>query len=107
MDEPAIDECFRLLNVRRGADFAEVKQAYRKNLYKCHPDRFQGRPELLPIAERKTKRLILVYGILERWYEGNGGRDAAASNPSHEPGPGAPPGESPDEAEASHFSRRV
>ena len=80
MDEPAIDECFRLLRLRRGADFAAVKQAYRKNLYKCHPDRFQGKADLLPVAERKTKRLVQVYGVLERWYQENGGFDDV-SNP--------------------------
>lgn len=75
MDATDIDQCFRLLKLRRGADLATVKQAYRQNLYKCHPDRFQGRPDLLPVAERKTKRLIEVYGILEKWYEDHGGVD--------------------------------
>ncbi len=108
MDEPAIDECFRLLKVRRGADFAAVKQAYRKNLYKCHPDRFQGKADLLPVAERKTKRLVQVYGILEAWYQENGGIDDI-SNPR-----GAPTGkawtEAPDDPlddeEASPRRRR-
>ena len=75
MAEPSIPECFRLLKVGRGADFSSVKQAYRRNLNKCHPDRFQKRPELIPIAERKTKRLVQVYSILERWYLENGGVD--------------------------------
>src|SRR5665213_1162529 len=88
MDEPAIDECFRLLKLRRGADFAEVKQAYRKNLYKCHPDRFQGKADLLPVAERKTKRLVQVYGVLERWYQENGGFDDVSNPRGAEAGPG-------------------
>jgi hypothetical protein len=63
------------LGLKRGSELASVKQAYRKNLYKCHPDRFQNRPDMLPVAERKAKRLIQIYGILERWYESNGGID--------------------------------
>jgi hypothetical protein len=96
MEEPSIDECFRLLRLRRGADFATVKQVYRQTLYKCHPDRFQGRPDLLPEAERKTKRLIQIFGVLERWYEENGGTDIASApgEPAPEPGVYAedPPG---------------
>jgi DnaJ-like protein len=107
MEEPSINECFRLLKIRRGVDFAEVKQAYRKNLYKCHPDRFQERPELLPVAERKTKRLIQVYGVLERWYESNGGMDNTAANPPPPPGADAPPEDSPEEQQASNFKRRL
>jgi len=107
MEEPSINECFRLLKLRRGVDFAEVKQAYRKNLYKCHPDRFQERPELLPIAERKTKRLIQVYGVLERWYEANGGMDNASSDHGPVPDPGAPAEESSERQEASLFHRRL
>jgi DnaJ domain len=107
MEEPSINECFRLLKLRRGVDFSEVKQAYRKNLYKCHPDRFQERPELLPIAERKTKRLIEVYGILERWYEGNGGTDS--SPPGQEPtaGPDGSEEKSAQEQAASLFHQRL
>src|SRR5580693_4033055 len=97
MDEPSIEECFRLLKLRRGADLAAVKQAYRKNLYKCHPDRFQGKPDLLPIAERKTKRLVQVYGILEQWYQANGGTDVAAY-----PGAGGPGRDAPGAADAPY-----
>jgi hypothetical protein len=107
MEEPSINDCFRLLKLRRGVDFSEVKQAYRKNLYKCHPDRFQERPELLPIAERKTKRLIQVYGILERWYEGNGGMDTAAPTSGPASGPDEPAGDTEEDQEASFFHRRL
>jgi hypothetical protein len=79
MDEPDIDECFRLLKLKRGADLAKVKRAYRANLYKCHPDRFQNQPEMLPVAEKTTKRLIAVYGVLEKWYARNGGADPGSS----------------------------
>ncbi len=95
MVEPSIPECFRLLKLHRGADFSAVKQAYRTNLNKCHPDRFQKRPDLLPVAEQKTKRLIQVYGILERWYEENGGADRASPGGDGSPGPVPPHEESP------------
>ena len=89
MDAPGINECFRLLKLRRGVDFATVKQAYRKYLYKCHPDRFQSRPEMLPDAERKAKHLIQVYGILEQWYKDNGGIDPVSPMPQTGPGQSA------------------
>jgi hypothetical protein len=85
MQDPAIDECFRLLKLRRGSDFITVKQAYRRNLQKCHPDRFQNRADLLPVAERKTKRLVQVYEVLERWYQSNGGIDPVSPSPSDIP----------------------
>lgn len=96
MEDPSIDECFRLLRLRRGADFSAVKQAYRTNLYKCHPDRFQGKPDLLPVAERKTKRLNQIYSILESWYLQNAGVDPG-SQTGTESGPagGEPPDEPP------------
>ncbi len=89
MDETEINECFRLLKVRRGADLAAVKRAYRRNLYRCHPDRFQNRPDLLPVAEQKTKRLVQVYGVLEQWYETHGGIDPVS--PSWESERGSSP----------------
>jgi hypothetical protein len=100
MMEPSIPECFRLLKLKRGTDFADVKQAYRRNLNKCHPDLFQGRPELIPVAEQKTKRLVQVYGILERWYEENGGIDPVS------PGEDAAHGSVPAEEE-SPFAKKA
>ena len=100
MDEREINECFHFLKLRRGASFASVKQAYRKNLNKCHPDRFQDKPDLLPVAERKTKRLIEVYSALERWYMENGGSDPdsgpASNDASARPFEGAFSGENED-----------
>lgn len=109
MDDPPIDECFRLLKLRRGVDFAAVKQAYRKNLYKCHPDRFQGKPDLLPVAERKTKRLVQVYGILEQWYQANGGTDIASfpRNTGPQPSPYSAEDVPPEDEEFRAFYRRL
>jgi hypothetical protein len=80
MAEPSLGECFRLLGLKRRSDFGTVKQAYRKILNTCHPDRFQNRPDLLPTAEQKAKRVIQAYGILEKWYESNGGTDPGPAN---------------------------
>jgi hypothetical protein len=107
MVEPSIPECFRLLKVRRGADFSSVKQAYRRNLNKCHPDRFQKRPELIPVAEQKTKRLIQVYSILERWYLENGGVDRAASGEAFPQTPMEANGLDPEEGIVPPRSRRL
>jgi hypothetical protein len=107
MQDPAIDECFRLLKLRRGSDFVTVKQAYRRNLQKCHPDRFQNRADLLPVAERKTKRLVQVYGVLERWYESNGGVDPASPSPGDIPVQDFADDWPDVEAAAPPFSRKV
>ncbi len=108
MQDPAIDECFRLLKLRRGADFVAVKQAYRRNLQKCHPDRFQNRVDLLPVAERKTKRLVQVYDVLERWYQSNGGVDPVSSTRAGGRTPDFAADWAPEEDEASPpFSRKV
>jgi curved DNA-binding protein CbpA len=108
MEEPTIDECFRLFKLRRGADFAAVKQAYRKNLYKCHPDRFQGKPDLLPVAERKTKRLVQVYGILEQWYQAHGGADMAPfPRAGPERSPQAPAEDPVEDEDLAPFYRRL
>jgi hypothetical protein len=84
VEEDNIDECFRLLGLKRGAEFASVKQAYRELLKKCHPDRFQKRPQLLPQAERKTERLIRIYSTLEGWYERHGGVDPTSTSNEEE-----------------------
>jgi len=102
MQAPDIDECFRLLKLPRGADLASVKQAYRKTLYTCHPDRFQNRPDLLLSAEQKTKRLVQVYGILETWYDEHGGIDPGSPQgwggpDPKRPEPDAGPGDETDE----------
>jgi hypothetical protein len=109
MVEPSIPECFRLLKLRRGTDFADVKQAYRRNLNKCHPDLFQGRPELIPVAEQKTKRLVQVYGILERWYEENGGIDPVSPGGDAAHGSAPAQEESPfaEKASSNAFRLRV
>ena len=96
MVTPDIDLCFRLLKLPRGSDLAAVKQAYRKNLYKCHPDRFQNQPELLAAAERKTKLLVQVYGTLEKWYQDNSGRDPGSPSPWQAEGPGSQDDTEPD-----------
>src|SRR5271170_3460450 len=106
MAEPSIPECFRLLKLKRGVDFAAVKQAYRRNLNKCHPDLFQKRPELIPVAEQKTKRLVQVYGILERWYEENGGIDPVPSGGGAAQGPVPAQEESPFAKKASRKTLR-
>lgn len=60
-----IDDCFSLMGLRRGADFAAVKDSYRGLLKQCHPDNFHNRPNLIPVAEQKTKRLVEIYSVLE------------------------------------------
>ena len=74
-NEACIDECFSLMGLKRGVDFASVKNAYRRLLKRCHPDKFHNRPHLIPVAERKTKHLVEIYSALEGWYQSNGGID--------------------------------
>ena len=54
--------CYDLLGVAPHADSEEIKQAYRQQLKKWHPDKNAGR---LEEAEEKTKRLNHAYSILK------------------------------------------
>lgn len=67
-DAPCRTNPYLVLGVRRGADPAEIRTAYRRLLRENHPDlvaqRAQGEPEAIEEAQRRTQSIVLAYRAL-------------------------------------------
>ncbi|MFH1726144.1 MAG: DnaJ domain-containing protein [Elusimicrobiota bacterium] len=62
---PASEDPYELLGLRPGAGLDEIKQAYRREIAKYHPDKVQHLgAELKALAERKTKAIQQAYETL-------------------------------------------
>src|SRR5580658_1481626 len=59
-----VSRCCRVLNVRHGATFEEVKTAYRDLVQVWHPDRFAGNERLKDSAQDKLKEINLAWKYL-------------------------------------------
>jgi hypothetical protein len=59
-----VSRCCRVLNVRHGATFEEVKAAYRDLVQVWHPDRFAGNVRLQDSAQDKLKEINLAWEYL-------------------------------------------
>ena len=57
---------YKILEVEYGADFSEIKKAYKKLLKKYHPDFFAGSPEKMETAQKLTKKINEAYTYFER-----------------------------------------
>jgi DnaJ-domain-containing protein 1 len=57
---------YEILELPYGADFQEVKKAYRKLLKKYHPDLFQNNPEKQKTAQKVTEEINEAYTYFER-----------------------------------------
>jgi DnaJ like chaperone protein len=61
---PSLNEAYRTLGVAPGADFDEVKKAYRRLMNQHHPDKLvsKGLPEeMIAIATEKTQKIKAAY----------------------------------------------
>ena len=61
---PTLDDAYRTLGVAPGADFDEVKKAYRRLMNQHHPDKLvsKGLPEeMIEIATEKTQTIKAAY----------------------------------------------
>lgn len=65
----AIVEAYRYLGVAPFAPFTEVRTAYKKLLFKYHPDRNNETPEALKRATETTTRINTAYQIVETYEE--------------------------------------
>lgn len=65
----AIAEAYRYLGLAPYAPFAEVKAAYKKLLFKYHPDRNSRSPEELKKATETSTRINAAYQIIETYEE--------------------------------------
>lgn len=66
-----LDAALRLLGVTRSASLAQVKQAYRRQVSKYHPDKLMGAgatPAQVQAATEKTRALHSAYAVArKRW----------------------------------------
>ena len=61
------DEWWSVLEVAPHASTDEIRRAYRRKIWQCHPDRVAGlAPELLELAERCTRTLNAAYSEANR-----------------------------------------
>lgn len=59
-------EYYANLELPYGADFNEIKKAYRKLLKKYHPDKFHNDERKLKIAQEVVKKLNTAYEYFEK-----------------------------------------
>jgi DnaJ-domain-containing protein 1 len=62
--EAQLAEWYRILDLKPGADLAEIKGAYRQLMRKYHPDRHVGNPQKLKAANELTMRVNTAYNGL-------------------------------------------
>jgi DnaJ-domain-containing protein 1 len=63
--EEQIAEWYRTLELDEGADFRQVRRAYRKLLAKYHPDRYASDPEKYQAATAVARRITVAYNGLK------------------------------------------
>jgi DnaJ-domain-containing protein 1 len=63
--DPKIARYYKILDLPYGAEFPEVKAAYRKLIRKHHPDRYSGSPQKQKAATELTMQLTQAYNELE------------------------------------------
>jgi DnaJ-class molecular chaperone len=59
------DSDFDILGVNRNATLDEIKKAYRRQMKKWHPDKFQGKPDELLKAIEISKHINRAYQVLK------------------------------------------
>lgn len=65
------DQYYAVLGLEKGADFAEIKKAYRKLSMQYHPDKVGHLgEEFKKIAEEKMKEINVAYGYFEKKFAG-------------------------------------
>lgn len=89
---------YHLLGLEPGADWKQVRQAYKKLLNAWHPDRFHQNPRQKKIAEEKTKEITQSYKELAEYHK----RFGVLPSPAREPAVSVSPeaSVSPGEAES-------
>ena len=64
-----LEESYRVLGVKPGAELREVRSSYQQLVRFFHPDRHQSSPALLLRATEATKRLNLAYERVCKLFE--------------------------------------
>lgn len=95
----SLKECYEILNLKKGADLAAVKSAYRRLAFELHPDLNPGNPD----ASRRFQRLNEAYVALSAMLASQEARQKPAGEKSRTEEPGAETraeGKTEDKAEA-------
>lgn len=64
-------DCYKILSIESGCDWAEVRKAYKQKIQKWHPDRIAD-SAMKSSAEDKLKELNLAYEQLSGYYKTHG-----------------------------------
>jgi len=64
-----IEDAYKYLGLKPYSPFAEVKAAYKKLLFKYHPDRNASGPDQLKKATETSTRINAAYQIIEAYEE--------------------------------------
>ena len=65
------EQYYAVLGLEQGADFAEIKKAYRKLSMQYHPDKVGHLgDEFKKVAEEKMKEINVAYGYFEKKFSG-------------------------------------
>jgi len=64
-----VEDAYRYLGLPPYAAFADVKTAYKKLLFKHHPDRNSGTPDQMKRATETSSRINAAYQIIEAYEE--------------------------------------
>lgn len=70
----AVEQAYRYLGFQPGAPFAEVKAAYKRLLFKHHPDRNSSSPAEAKRATETSAKINAAYQIIEAYEEAKAGR---------------------------------
>ena len=65
-------KCYQVLGVPRGCTWEELRSAYRRQVQKHHPDRFQQQPDQQHLAKERMLELNKAFNTLEEYYKKNG-----------------------------------
>lgn len=63
---------YELLGLQPGNTWDDLQVAYRRQVQKWHPDRFEQQPELKPEAAHRMQALNEAFGLLEQYYREQG-----------------------------------
>ncbi|NNF95365.1 MAG: DnaJ domain-containing protein, partial [Halobacteria archaeon] len=65
-------KCYQILGVPRDCTWEELRTAYRRQVQKHHPDRYQQQPGRQLIAKKRMLELNKAFDTLAEYYKKNG-----------------------------------
>lgn len=67
-----VKECYRILNIESGCDWKQLRKAYKIQIQKWHPDRFEEGSEKKQAADDKIKHINAAFQQLSEYYKKHG-----------------------------------